>query len=160
MAEQQQRMMQNMLLGKRTEVEYVKSAVTFALAALVFLIGMFSYQIPTGSMVPRIEKFNKDNAFSVGLTILLIFVSVQLLGDGAFYMSIEDMDDSETKENVIKWLNFFLGVLLGISALVTFCTYAKCMNWTTKLFGRQNPLDGLISAFGRRRKKKCGKRRC
>ncbi len=108
-------------------------------------------------------KALNENAMSIAVLIVVAFVAIQLIGDGAMGFYDGSIEDTNVPPRVreVKIMNFVVGLVLALLCFIVM--YARC-GVCSKAAGRvrgampRNPFAGFGKAlgFGRRRKK----RRC
>lgn len=111
------------------------------------------------------ESFFKalnENAMSIAVLIVVAFVAIQLIGDGAMGFYDGSIEDTSVPQKVrdVKIMNFVVGLVLALLCFMVICArWGVCSEAAGRVSAMaRNPFAGFGKAlgFGRRRKK----RRC
>lgn len=133
------------------QTEYGKSIALIVIVGLV-LISMVGWGWKYGDLGAKLS----ENGMKVALYIIVAFIALQLLGDGAGSFHDRSIEDENVPGEIrfSKGVSFTVGLLLALVTLICMCKeFDMCVKAKSRLpfmnFGK-------ALGFGRRRKK----RRC
>ena len=91
-----------------------------------------------------------------GVLIVVAFIAIQLIGDGAmaFYDGSIDNVDVPERIRVVKGINFAIGIILALLCLVIMCAKSTlCSSYAARVPSMPRTLRNMMTGFGRKRKK-------
>jgi len=140
------------------QTEYGKSIALIVIVGLV-LISMVGWKIGYGNLGAKLS----ENGMKVALYVIVAFIALQLLGDGAGSFHDGSIEDESVPLEIrfSKGVSFTVGLLLALVTLIAMCKeFEMCVKGSERVRGAmpRNPFMnfGKALGFGRRRKK----RRC
>lgn len=140
------------------QTEYGKSIALIVIVGLV-LISMVGWSYKFGNLGAKLS----ENGMKVALYVIVAFIALQLLGDGAGSFHDGSIEDESVPLEIrfSKGVSFTVGLLLALVTLIAMCKeFEMCVKGSEKVRGAMPQIPfmnfGKALGFGRRRKK----RRC
>lgn len=141
------------MMSRRAEVEKGKAIAIIVIASVIMFMG-FAVMGMKGNGSGAVNHIVENSMVMIGL-IVAFYVTIQLIGDGAYYIENEMPDgmDIEDDAKTIRIIYFIVGLFLCV--LLAAYMYCKCSDMKM-LLGIRRGSSVSSMMFGRRHRKRRG----